>query len=197
MSAKLFHADCLDIMRSMKDNSVDMIVTDSPPHVVKDGMDWKDWIPTWLAEARRISPIVITMVGVKTIPLYPESDWIMCWWREDNNEKSRVGGFNQWLPVLVYGRPEFKSDIKAVKAIINPTMTGYGHPSAKPVALMEWLISGVKKGSTIMDPFMGSGPVGVACVKNGYNFIGVEIESMFFRVAERNIRTAESYASRQ
>ena len=192
MSITLYNADCLEVMKSMPDMSVDMIITDSPPRRTVNGEDWQEWIPTWLGEAMRISPIVITMVGVKTMPLYPEPDWIMCWWREANNEKSRLGGYNQWLPILVYGKPKFETDIKLVKSINNPIMTGHRHPSAKPVELMEWLISGVPVGSTILDPFMGYGPTGVACVNKSYDFIGVEIEKDFYKVAKRNIERAQN-----
>lgn len=190
MGVKLYNADCLDVMKSMPDKSAAAIVTDPPPHRFIGDSEWLEWVPTWFAEARRIAPIVIMMVGVKTMPLYPESDWIMCWWRADNNEKSRLGGYNQWLPILVYGKPQFDTDIKMVKAITNPVAKGYKHPSAKPVELMEWLISGVKEAGAIFDPFMGSGPVGVACVKAGRDFIGIEIDRNFYEVAEKNIARA-------
>lgn len=60
------------------------------------------------------------------------------------------------------------------------------HPTQKPVALMEWCI-GFVKSTTILDPFMGSGTTGVACVRLGRRFIGVEIEPRYFDVARRRI----------
>lgn len=61
------------------------------------------------------------------------------------------------------------------------------HPSQKPVALVVWLL-GMVKGQTIMDPFMGSGTTGVACVREGRNFIGVEKDERYFEVAVERIR---------
>ena len=62
------------------------------------------------------------------------------------------------------------------------------HPTAKPVALMRWCIGHLPFGcETILDPFMGSGTTGVACVKLGRKFIGIEIEPKYFDIACRRI----------
>jgi len=61
------------------------------------------------------------------------------------------------------------------------------HPSQKPVALVVWLL-GMVKGQTIFDPFMGSGTTGVACVREGRNFIGVEKDERYFEIAVERIR---------
>ena len=62
------------------------------------------------------------------------------------------------------------------------------HPAQKPLALMQWLL-GIG-GETILDPFMGSGTTGVACVKLGRKFIGIEIEPKYFDIACRRISEA-------
>ena len=63
------------------------------------------------------------------------------------------------------------------------------HPTQKPVALLEWCISMVDA-ETILDPFMGSGTTGVACVKLGRKFIGIEIEPKYFDIACKRIERA-------
>ncbi len=63
------------------------------------------------------------------------------------------------------------------------------HPFQKPVALMEWCIKRVQV-KTILDPFMGSGTTGVACVQLGRSFIGIEIEPKYFDIACQRIRGA-------
>ena len=51
------------------------------------------------------------------------------------------------------------------------------HPTAKPVELMRWLVRTYSNpGDTVLDPFMGSGSTGVACVEEGREFIGVELD---------------------
>lgn len=67
------------------------------------------------------------------------------------------------------------------------------HPNEKPLALMQTLIETLSNdGDTILDPFMGSGTTGVACVKLGRKFIGIEIEPKYFDIACRRIEKAVS-----
>ncbi len=64
------------------------------------------------------------------------------------------------------------------------------HPTQKPTELLAWCISFLD-GFTILDPYMGSGTTGVACVKLGRNFIGIEIEPKYFDIACRRIEAAQ------
>jgi len=65
------------------------------------------------------------------------------------------------------------------------------HPTEKPIKLMEALVRDfTSHGQTILDPFMGSGTTGVACVKLGRKFIGVEIEQKYFDIACKRIEQA-------
>ncbi len=67
---------------------------------------------------------------------------------------------------------------------------GNFHPTVKPLALMEYLIKLVTpKGGTVLDPFMGSGTTGIAAKKLGYNFIGIEKESEYIKIAEARINS--------
>ncbi len=63
------------------------------------------------------------------------------------------------------------------------------HPTQKPIQLMEWCI-GLTKGQIILDPFMGSGTTGVACVRLGRKFIGIELERKYFDIACQRIERA-------
>jgi site-specific DNA-methyltransferase (adenine-specific)/modification methylase len=64
------------------------------------------------------------------------------------------------------------------------------HPTMKPIGLMMWCLSFVPDAKTILDPFMGSGTTGVACVKLGRKFIGIEIDEAYFNIACERIRDA-------
>lgn len=62
------------------------------------------------------------------------------------------------------------------------------HPTGKPVALMEWVIKTYSNpGDTVLDNCMGSGTTGVACVNTDRNFIGMELDEGFFKLAEERI----------
>jgi DNA modification methylase len=63
------------------------------------------------------------------------------------------------------------------------------HPCEKPVALMEYLVTKLQVES-VLDPFMGSGTTGVACVKTGRKFIGIEIDPGYFEIAKKRIQAA-------
>jgi DNA modification methylase len=64
------------------------------------------------------------------------------------------------------------------------------HQTGKPVALMAELMSVRPEWETVLDPFMGSGTTGVAAVKEGKRFIGVEIDPAHFETALRRISAA-------
>ncbi len=67
-----------------------------------------------------------------------------------------------------------------------------GHPTQKPVALLEYLIrTYTNEGETILDNCMGSGSTGVACINTGRNFIGIELDSSYFETAENRIEAAK------
>jgi site-specific DNA-methyltransferase (adenine-specific) len=72
------------------------------------------------------------------------------------------------------------------------------HPTQKPVAVMRWCIQRLRlrPGSTIVDPYMGSGAVGIAAVQLGFNFIGIEIDPQHFAIAKARIKAAQSEDSR-
>lgn len=62
------------------------------------------------------------------------------------------------------------------------------HPTQKPVALMEYLIKTyTNEGDTVFDGFMGSGTTGVGCKNLNRDFIGVELNEEYFKIAERRI----------
>lgn len=66
-----------------------------------------------------------------------------------------------------------------------------GHPTAKPVELLEWLIKTYSdEGHTVLDNAMGSGSCGVACLNTNRRFIGVERDMDYFGLAERRLREA-------
>lgn len=66
-----------------------------------------------------------------------------------------------------------------------------GHPTEKPVSLMMELIElFTNPGDLVCDPFMGSGSTGVACVKLGRRFVGIEIDPKYFAIARARIQAA-------
>jgi len=67
-----------------------------------------------------------------------------------------------------------------------------GHPAPFPEKVaQDHIISWSNEGDTVLDPFMGSGTTGVACVNTNRNFVGIELDSEYFSIAESRIRETE------
>lgn len=62
------------------------------------------------------------------------------------------------------------------------------HPTEKPVELMQYYVENSSSDDgLVLDPFMGSGPTGVACINSGRDFIGIELDEEYFRIAKDRI----------
>lgn len=65
---------------------------------------------------------------------------------------------------------------------------GNNHPTVKPNALMRWLVRLVcPQGGTVLDPFMGSGSTGVACIQEGMRFFGIDMDEHYCEIANTRI----------
>ena len=66
------------------------------------------------------------------------------------------------------------------------------HPNQKPIDLLEYLIKTyTNEGMTVLDNTMGSGSTGVACVNTNRNFIGMELDEDYFKIADERIKKAD------
>lgn len=62
------------------------------------------------------------------------------------------------------------------------------HDTQKPVELMKILVeNSSQEGDIVLDPFMGIGSTGLACIECGRNFIGIELDSHYFEIAKRRL----------
>ena len=93
--------------------------------------------------------------------------------------------------MLVYSSIGSRSLKKMKHSSFSTNFLANNIASPKPEKLMRWIIeNATNKSDTILDPFMGSGTTGVACVQTGRNFIGIEIEPKYFEIAEKRIKEA-------
>lgn len=109
---------------------------------------------------------------------------------------------NRYAPchefVLAFGSPHFWdrcNDTKLTIWRIQPETNVNGHPCPFPVEIPKRCIeSSCPGGGVVLDPFMGSGTTGVACVQTGRRFIGIEKEPSYFDIACRRIEQAVQLA---
>ena len=82
-----------------------------------------------------------------------------------------------------YERPEIVCGVTSKKEKIDG-----GHPTQKPVEVMEWLIKRLSnENDIILDPFMGSGSTGVACKNTNRKFIGIELDKDYYNMAMKRL----------
>jgi site-specific DNA-methyltransferase (adenine-specific) len=112
--------------------------------------------------------------------------------------KGQCGSFtpNNWIEKEQHPRKEYGGDkggasrfFYCAKASKKERGEGNNHPTVKPLKLMEYLCTLTKTptGGIVLDPYMGSGTTGVACVNTGRKFIGIELDKNYYEIACKRI----------
>ena len=73
---------------------------------------------------------------------------------------------------------------------VSKGKNGINHPCVMPLEVMKNIVGILPKDKVIVDPFMGSGTTGVACKELGYDFIGIELDENYFKIAKERINNA-------
>lgn len=203
---RLILGDCLEVLPTLDPGSVDAVVTDPPYGVSFGGKNTKhtkrasdgyisgddaEIGPTTVVECvkRWRAGVYAPAVNLWDYPRPTEVGGVFC--------PSGAGlgrwGFIGTHPILYYGRCPYLASRKGHRPNSFrsfATQEPNGHPCPKPV---EWMVFAVEKassieGESILDPFMGSGTTGVACIRTGRKFIGIEKEPKYFEIACDRIR---------
>jgi site-specific DNA-methyltransferase (adenine-specific) len=197
----MYLGDCLEILPTLP--KVDAVITD-PPYGV--GLKYEshddsrngyaEWCARWFAacQAATAGPIGISC-GVGNLQMWPSADWVLCW-NKPNSMGRAATGWNTWEPVLVYGKIAGVRTHDSFSVAVVPQIDTGDHPCPKPVG---WGVEVLKRltaeGAVVCDPFTGSGTTGVAAIKTGRSFIGIEIEPKYFDIACERIENAQRQTS--
>ena len=73
----------------------------------------------------------------------------------------------------------------------NVSKKGNSHPCVMPLEVMKNIISILPDGVTVIDPFMGSGTTGIACAELGVDFVGIELDPVYFEIAKSRIEAVQ------
>ena len=204
--AVLYLGDCREILPTL--GKVDAVVTDPPYGVGFKGQTENDgrrsrggyesfsdddpqYIVDRVKSAIAIAERAAITPGSRLLPIYPPFDDLGCFFVPGGVGMGRWG-FCCSHPIAYYGkRPRRPGMWPTSFYDARPMPSDTGHPVAKPIEWMERLVNIASiAGETILDPFMGSGTTGVACVKLGRKFIGIELEPRYFDIACERIRKA-------
>lgn len=235
---KLYNGDCLEIMKDIPDNSVDLVLTDPPYGTTACAWDIVIPFESLWAQYRRICKSNGTVVLFGSEPFSTELRhsnlkqyrYDLIWVKE----QASSGLFAKSAPLKVHENISvFYSSDQKNGTTYNPQMTfgkeysghyapnasvhgegehyvkgsaerypisilrfnresGY-HPTQKPVDLLQYLIrTYTNEGDTVLDNCMGSGSTGVAAKTLNRNFIGIELNEDYFKIAEKRISTTVS-----
>lgn len=172
--------------------SADSVFADPPYGVGK--ADWDEKFPmAWLPLAANSAAFALAVTpGVANLPLLPFSigqmmyRWTLCI-RISNGMTRGVFGFGNWIPCLVYARPQVGLGCSAQDATeISINGDKAEHPSPKPYKAMEWIVDRLP-GESIIDPFMGSGTTLLAAKNRNRRAIGIEIEEKYCEIAAKRL----------
>lgn len=236
---KLLSGDCLERLKELPDNSVDMVLADLPYGTT--ACKWDTVIPfepLW-AELNRVCKPNAAMCMFGSEPFSSalrmsnikrfRYDWI---WRKNtpsnflsvnhrpmtiyeicsvfSNERHAyfpqgLVEINKTVTVpdnrknamfIAKGKPRLARVQRFTnypRNILEFPKDGKLHTSQKPVALLEYLIKTyTNEGETVLDPTMGSGSTGVACLNTGRRFIGIEREPEYLEIAKARIQNKEA-----
>lgn len=213
---KLYNQDCLEVMKDMQDNSVDLIVTDPPYKVTsrgssggtggmlkddinKKGMVFKhnnikfnEWLPEcfrvlkdgshayFMTNNKNLASMLseVELAGFKVFKtlIWVKNTAITNMYYMDNHE---------YILFCRKGKAK-KINNCGTKSVLNfDNPKNKKHPTEKPVLLMQTLIeNSSNEGDIVLDPFMGSGSTGVACILKSRYFIGIEQDLEYFKPSE-------------
>ena len=199
MSYELFCGDCLKVLPTLDAGSMDAVITDPPYGIDLRYASYSDTETAWyslinsvMPELRRVAKVVVMpSCAIKRLPWWYANhapDWVIAWYKGSPGHVSMIG-FNDWEPHLIWGKPQHPMhDFFQTRCGFDDN----GHPCPKPIEWARWLVTRIVPcGGTVLDPFMGSGTTGVACLMEGRNFVGVELDPDYFAIAQRRIANAQ------
>ena len=191
-NATLYKGDCRLVLPTLP--KVDAVITD-PPYGIgfaaqptkwqrragKEPEGWDDAISEAVLGLPDVAPACIIWGG-NYYDLPASRGWLS-WFKPD--APPSMGHFELACTSIDRTARQLSDSIGET----NPERVG--HPTQKPLRLMEWCLSFVPEAALILDPFMGSGTTGVACMNLGRSFIGIEREPKYFDIACRRIEDAQ------
>ena len=204
---RIICGDCLDVMKDMPDNSVDLVLTD-PPY----GMKWDGKISCGKGGHGKKGDVA-SRYGVKVInddkPFNPapflKYETVMLFGCNHYPDKLTKGTVFVWIKKLEKSFGTYLSDAEliwmnkgcGVYCKVDLSMrseaslgTTY-HSTQKPLPLMLWLIQKSNTSGLILDPFCGSGTTCVAAKMLGRHYIGIDISEEYCETARKRVEAAE------
>ena len=211
---RLFLGDCRDVLPTLDKRSASAVVTD-PPYGINTKSDgngklspWADlcnaslWYAAWITACRRLLSedgglwsclnwrSIVTFQKAACDTQWPMES-LLVWDKQWIGPGGNKGLRPSYELVALWAMPEFSIADRGVPDVQRFQWSSHkpnNHPAEKPVALMEFcIVHSSACDATILDPFMGSGSTGEACIRLGRRFIGIEIEERWCEHAAKRL----------
>jgi len=210
VTVELYLGDCLEVMKGIPDGSVDAVITD-PPYGMNNNTDYTRFSGGHMDSiAKRGMGRDYWAPIANDDHFFDPSPWlgfdsVVLWGCNHYAARLPVGTTLVWIKRNAAAFGSFLSDAELAwmkgghgvycckDLSMNAITRQRAHPNQKPVSLMAWCLDKAKvpAGATVLDPYMGSGTIGVACVQTGRNFIGIEIDPGYYEIAQKRIEIAQ------
>lgn len=166
----------------------------------RDQRSFLAWATMWMASALKVSKVgavVLCFTDWRQLPTVTDAiqcaGWvwrnIVTWWKP--GVRMQRGRFSSSAEYVVYGSHGQPSEGEASPQNVLTFQPVGGedkeHIAEKPADLVRALLGVLPAGATVLDPFMGSGTTGIACIRTGRRFIGIEIDPTHYATACRRI----------
>lgn len=166
----------------------------------KDQRSWVTWCTLWLSECWRIArdgaPLLV-FSDWRQLPALTDAVQGAGWtWRSivvwnKNSCRPMIGRFRQQAEFIVFASkgPFIATTRQCLPGMFSHSVvaTKKVHLTSKPVELIQDLLMISKEKCVVLDPFMGGGTTGVACVATGRHFVGIELSTQYFEIAKARI----------
>lgn len=169
----------------------------------RDGRSWSYWCSLWMSECLRIvkpSGYLLSFTDWRQLPSCTDAiqagGWvwrgIISWDKTEGARAPHKGYFRHQCEYVAWGtkgtsRPAEHAGPFPGCFRFPVRLSEKKHIAGKPSKLMEELVRIVPAGATVLDPFMGSGTTGIACMRQGRRFIGIESETHWFEIATKDL----------
>ena len=200
-SIRLIHGDCRNVLQEMEEESIDCVVTD-PPYPREFDHVW-DIMAEELPRVMKNDSFLITLLGHYQLPRVLDalrSGGLEFFWSciATNNNQSIMHGFKAKCchkPCLVFrkgnAKPQriFYDNFSLRNETTQWKESQRLHKWGQAAAIFHEPVDAFcLKGGIVLDPFMGVGTTGIACIQTGRHFIGIEIEQVHFDTANRRLK---------
>ena len=206
-SGKIYNGDSIELMKSMPDKSVDLILTD-PPYGVNLGYDvyddteenWYKLMNQFIPEAQRVSTMTIfPACNIGRLGWYYKNYiplWVVVWYKGSVGCTAALG-FNDWEAMLVYGKNKGVCMHDYVHIQPDEKMGKYGHPCPKPLGWAKWFIERTtEEGMVVFDPFAGSGTTAVASNLLDRKYIACDLSEEYCEIIKNRLDSSVSLDKR-